>query len=433
MKIVLTFVFLLLTTFPAVGADFYIDPINGSDENSGDSENPWKSLQRLFDEGFIQSRNWDALPYKESSVLVIRNKEGAIQAGDTIHLRSGTYGELKIVGMYNSGIISLKAASGHTPIFRNILVRSSSNWRLEGLTVNSAQYPEAGFSKLIALETHNWTGPVEKITVKYCKVFSTKDSSSWSRQDWNNRAKNGISVSGRSMHISYNTLKNVNFGISVGASNSLIEWNSVENFAGDGLRGLGDYTTFQYNTVKNCYDVNDNHDDGFQSWSVGTDGKVGTGVVKGIVLRGNTIINYEDPKQPFRGTLQGIGCFDGMFEGWIVEKNRVIVDHWHGISFYGAKNTIIKNNIVTDPNGKDNIGPPWIMLRAHKNGTPASSSQITCNIAPKFIISDDETIVNQFNTLSLTGEPLHSQCRAQGVVNLILPTILLKDQGKDDF
>ena len=62
--------------------------------------------------------------------------------------------------------------------------------------------------------------------------------------------------------------------------------------AGNGLRGLGNHCTFQYNTVKNCYDVNRNHDDGFQSWSVGPNG-IGTGEVVRMVLRGNTIINYE--------------------------------------------------------------------------------------------------------------------------------------------
>ena len=60
------------------------------------------------------------------------------------------------------------------------------------------------------------------------------------------------------------------------------------------------------------------------------------GEVVGLVLRGNTIINYEDPDQPHRGTLQGIGCFDGMFVDWIIENNVIIVDHYHGITLSGA-------------------------------------------------------------------------------------------------
>jgi hypothetical protein len=41
-------------------------------------------------------------------------------------------------------------------------------------------------------------------------------------------------------------------------------------------------------------------------------GGVGTGVVRDVVLRGNTIINFENPDQPMKSALQGIGLFDGM-------------------------------------------------------------------------------------------------------------------------
>jgi hypothetical protein len=128
------------------------------------------------------------------------------------------------------------------------------------------------------------------------------------------------------------------------------------------MRGFGDHTTFQYNTIKNSYAVNGNHDDGFQSWSSGAGG-VGTGEVVGIVLRGNTFINYEDPNQPHRGAMQGIGCFDGMYVDWVIENNVIIVDHWHGISFNGVRNTRIVNNTVLDPNGKSPVRRGYRSLR----------------------------------------------------------------------
>ncbi len=418
----------LISPTLANSASYYVDPLSGSDSNDGSSASPWKTLQRLFDEGLIESRDWNKLQYNSNSYLVPKNEGAPIKAGDTIYLRSGSYGELYIASYYNTTNISIIADSGHTPVFRNIVVRSSRNWLLQGLTVNASAFPANGFRKLISLESHNWTGPIDRITVKYCTVRSINDSSSWSKNDWINKAKDGISVSGSNMTIAYNKLRNVDFGISVGATHSLIEHNEIENFSADGLRGLGDYTTFQYNTVKNCYDVDSNHDDGFQSWSVGSNGKVGTGVVKGIVLRGNTIINYEDPNQPFRGTLQGIGCFDGMFEDWVVERNIVRVDHWHGISLYGAINTVIRDNIVTDPNGAGNIGPPWIMLREHKNGTPTRNSEVSCNIAPKFIISSEPTITAQYNVISETGGPRDSRCPAlYNITPAIIPLLKNKE------
>jgi len=184
------------------------------------------------------------------------------------------------------------------------------------------------------------------------------------------------------MTIRDNYLLNVNFGISVDASDSLVAGNLVENFAGDGLRGLGDRCTFEYNTVKNCYNVNANHDDGFQSWSVGPDG-VGTGEVVGVVLRGNTIINYEDPNQPHRGALQGIGCFDGTFVDWVIENNVVITDHWLGITLGGARNCRVINNTVVDRND-GSPGPPWICIDKHKNGTAPVDCVVRNNLATAF-------------------------------------------------
>jgi parallel beta-helix repeat protein len=136
--------------------------------------------------------------------------------------------------------------------------------------------------------------------------------------------------------------------------------------------------------VKNCYDVNANHDDGFQSWSVGPGG-VGTGVVRGTVLRGNRILNYEDPNQPHRGTLQAIGCFDGFFEDWIIENNEILTDHWHGITLSGARNCRIVNNTVVDLNATS-PGPPWIRISQHKDGTASTGNVIRNNLATDYSV-----------------------------------------------
>lgn len=418
---------LFLTPVYSLAASYYVDPVNGLDSNDGSSSSPWKSLQKLIDNGTIESREWNSLPYSSSSYLIPKNIGAPIKGGDTIYLRSGKYDELSIISYYNTSPITIAAEPGENPIFRNIILRSSSNWIISGLTINPSSYASSSLSYMVSIENHNWTGPVRDLRIERCSLFSASSVSGWSKETWNTRAINGIKVDGTRMTIANNSLRNVNFGISVSATHSLIERNTIENFAGDGLRGLGDYTVFQYNTVKNCYDVNDNHDDGFQSWSVGSDHKVGTGVVTGIVLRGNTFINYEDPNQPFRGTLQGIGCFDGMFKDWLVERNIVKVDHWHGISLYGAIDSVIRDNVVMDLNS-DRPGPPWIMLHKHKNGTPSRNSLITCNIAPNII--DDEgihiTVTN--NVLSLTGFPRPQHCPA--FVNLApyLPLLLEADK-----
>lgn len=362
----------------AFAADFYVDPMNGSPSGDGSQGNPWRTLEEVVEANLIATQNWDSLPYDTSSQLQPKNASAPIKAGDTIWLLSGYHGAVEITGYYNASNITIAAAPGAAPQLSSLLIRSAKNWVVRGLLLSPDYAPTYERKTMIDLDSHGYSGPVSDVTIEDCDLESVADTSSWSASDWDTRAVNGIGADGTNITIRRNRLKNVNFGISVGASNSLVEDNVVDSFSGDGMRGLGDHTTFQYNVVKNCYDVNDNHDDGFQSWSNGPGG-VGTGEVVGIVLRGNVIINYEDPNQPLRGTLQGIGCFDGTFVDWVVENNVVITDHWHGISLYGARNSRIVNNTVLDPNG-DSPGPPWIKIENHKDGTAPVSCLVANNL-----------------------------------------------------
>jgi hypothetical protein len=239
---------------------------------------------------------------------------------------------------------------------------------------------------MLDIDNHGWQGPSYDIVIENCHLFSVVDTSNWSAADWVNRAASGIGVDGDRVQILNNTLTNVDFGITISGEYALVEGNTVTNFSGDGLRGLGNYGVFQYNTVENCYDVDANHDDGFQSWSYGPGG-VGTGEVVGIELRGNTIINNHDPNQPHRGALQGIGCFDGYFVDWVVENNLVIVDHWHGITLSGATNSRIINNTVIDTyDGRP--GPAWIRIGSHKNGSSGTGNIVRNNLATSYSFTD---------------------------------------------
>lgn len=378
---------------PVSAAEFYLDPVTGSAAGDGSAAHPWRTIQEVFDAGLVESQQWDRLPYTEESKLVPKNVGGPVKAGDTIWLRSGFHGALSITRYYNTANITVAAEAGHTPRLSSVRIRSGANWTLRGLTVSPEFGPVYERRTLIDLDSHSWHGPVHDITVEQCTLRSVADTSTWTAQDWNDMACNGIQVDGRRMTIRNNVLLNVNFGISVDASHSLVAGNLVENFAGDGLRGLGDYTTFEYNTVKNCYDVNANHDDGFQSWSTGPGG-VGHGEVTGMVLRGNTIINYDDPNQPHRGTLQGIGCFDGMFVDWVVENNVIVTDHWHGITLLGARNCLVINNTVLDQNNA-RPGPPWIRIANHKNGTAPVDCVVRNNLATDF--ADAAGVVEENN------------------------------------
>jgi hypothetical protein len=392
-----TIVLFFLSALAAGAGEFYIDAERGDPVNDGSAERPWRSLQETLDRGLVESRGWPALPHREGQDLVPRNPGAAIRGGDTLWLSSGDYGELVVDGFYNTAPITVAAREGQRPRFAKILVRSSSCWVFRGLGIS----PDAGGERkaytLFGIESHGWRGPVHDIAVESCVLSSAEDTSAWTREDWNARACNGILADGDRIVIRGNRLKNVDFGISAAGPRALVENNVVENFSGDGLRGLGDFSVFQSNTVKNCYAVNANHDDGFQSWSVGPKG-VGSGVVKGVVLRGNRIVNYEDPNQPHRGTLQGIGCFDGIFEDWVIENNVIVVDHWHGITLGGARGCRIVNNTVIDPNDEE-PGPAWIRIGKHKDGTPSANCVVRNNLASSIQVDPGEGMEEDHNVL----------------------------------
>lgn len=350
MKTIALVLLLSLEASLCLGREYYLDPVHGKDSNTGTAEAPLPSLQEV------------AASAREFA------------PGDVLILRGGHHGS-PVLRNKNAGLVTVKGEPGASVRLKSLRIESAQNWLVQGLEIS----PEtaATYEKGTILSVSGSSD----VVVERCFLYSVKDTRAWTTDDWNALACNGIKSSGSRNIFRDNHLLNVNFGIDISASSvsNLVQRNTVENFSGDGLRGLGDFNTFEYNTVKNCYKVNSNHDDAFQSWSSGPGGP-GTGVVRGIVLRGNLFINYEDPNQPHRGTLQGIGCFDGMFEDFVIENNVIITDHWHGITLMGARNCRIVNNTVVDLNTSTSLSP-WIQIANHKNGTASTGNIVRNNIA----------------------------------------------------
>ena len=348
----------LAFSFPLTAAEFHIDPGRGSMENDGSREKPWSTLREVVD------------------------KDGLFTAGDRLVVHGGDHGSVLIRGRSNESPVTIVSAAGETPVLRKLTIRESENWVIDGVTVTPTDEGRRSRNTLVEVGG-------DHIVIENCRIFTTEDVSGWTLEDWNQKPCNGISLGGDDCTARGNTVRNINFGITASGGRARVIGNVIENFAGDGMRGLGDFGVFEGNTVRNCYNVNDNHDDGFQSWSRTRDG-VGKGVVKGIVLRGNTIINRTDPDQPFRGPLQGIGCFDGFYQDWLIENNVVVVDHWHGITLMGARDCVIRNNTVIDiAPGKP--GPTWIRIDPHKNKQASSGCLVVNNLAADFRVAPGNT------------------------------------------
>lgn len=363
----------------AGAADFYVDPAAGSSAGDGSQAKPWKTLQEVVAAGHFGK---------------------AIKAGDTVHLKSGIHGEMVVSGGTYSPPISVVADSGQAPKLTRARFSNTSGWLLRGASISPSHGSVSGSITIVEVQTS-----ASNVTVESSDVFSVANATSWGATEWL-AAHSGISLRGAGSVARGNQVRNVRFGITADAAKVLVEGNTVNGFSADGLRGLGDDETFQYNVIKNSYlddSVDKNHDDGFQSWSVGSGG-VGTGEVKNMTLRGNVFISHENPAQALKGSMQGIGCFDGFFSGWVVENNVVITDHWHGISLYGAKDSRVVNNTVIDTTPTTKPGPPWIMVTAHKNGSPSQNVVVRNNLAMDFDVKG--TNVTQDHNVTVTAANL---------------------------
>jgi hypothetical protein len=375
---------------------FYIDPATGSNRNDGSALHPWRTLQEVIDSNKVETRQPAAFPYTWGQPLVTKNAGAPVKAGDTLLLRSGYHGVVTFSRMYNTDWITVAAEQGQTPGMRSILLQAVCKWRIKGLSVSPELAASTQKITLIDVQSHNFSGPTREVEVEGCVAYSALNVDAWDTTTWKARSCNGIMVTGRQVTIRNNVVRNVDFGIQVADDSVLVEGNTVDRFDGDGLRGVANDLTFRNNLVKNCVVANSaNHDDGFQSWSIGPGG-VGTGTVYRVKLIGNTIIDYTDPNLPLKGSLQGIGCFDGMFEDWDVVNNVIITDHWHGISLYGAVNCRVINNTVVDINTVS-PGPPWIMVAAHKDSTPPQNCTIRNNLTTALSIDAGSGMVTDHN------------------------------------
>ncbi len=390
-------IFFLLLSFNLQATKHYIDPVNGNVNNDGTSNSPWSTLESVINDNFIASYSYLPLPYDAStSVLTAKNQNAQVHDGDTLMLRSGLHGEIFIKGYFNNIGITVMAEDGQEPIIKSLRLIGAKNWNFIGISVSSEPYGAYLDNKLVLLETHEWHGPVSNISMSYCNIYSS-DLPFQTAEEWLDNASDGIYIKGDSINIINNKLRNVVMGITARGDFINVVNNEVVNFSGDGLRLLGSYDLFEGNLVKNCYNVDENHDDGIQSFT--TNGLI----VDHNIIRGNTIINREDPNQILAGSLQGMGFFDGMYRDWIVENNLVYVDHYHGITFLGAVDCKIVNNTVLDPSPQVAPGGSWIMIADHKDGTASSGNIVANNVANKINVN-----TNVFNNIELPNKEDYS-------------------------
>lgn len=354
---------LLILTFDATrAASYYSDPSAGT-AGDGSANAPWPRLAELAKDGRLPR----------------------LQGGDTLLLRSGNHGEVRLSGE-NSETITIAAAPGQNPQLGRLEV-TGSKWTIKGLTI-SPSFAEAPYKGSIVTLAERGLG--SEIVIEDCFIYTVLDSSKWTVADWMN-ANSGLLAGRHGANLTQrnNYILNTRIAANLCSPDSMFEGNIITNFSGDGIRITRDGITVQYNTVKNAYvsdaDGDKNHDDLIQCFLF----NVGTGTVRNVTVRGNILIGNEDPAQPLRNGPQGVGFFDGPLVDFTVEKNVLLLNHYHGISLYDAVNCKILDNVVKAIS--DQKMKPWVMLNTKGKGG-SSGNTVQNNMADSFKLKADPAV-----------------------------------------
>lgn len=374
---------LLCSSAAARAATFYCDPDRGSVQGDGSTARPWRTIEDVLAAGLVQLRDASGQA---------RNPNAPVKPGDTILLRSGWHGVVRIARGYNDKPITIAADKGHRPQVGWVEIGEGRNWVVRGLVISPSLAP-----KPLSRQPHHLVMLGERggdqssgLAVEDCFVYSVLDTSHWTAEDWVKKPSSGIWL-GRhgSKHVARNNfVLNTRFGISLCAPECLCEGNVVANFSADGIRVTRDGQVVQYNVIKNNFvgqkDGDANHDDGIQAFLF----NVGTGTLRGVTIRGNIVVERETDGLPWRNPLQGIGFFDGPLVGFTVEENVVCVSHWHGITLSDAQGSTLRGNLCFSRwPGRMR---PWIMLGQKKN--QARGNTVRDNLAHTFNFKADPEV-----------------------------------------
>jgi hypothetical protein len=375
------------------GNTFYIDPVNGSADGDGSATNPWRTLQEVIEGELVECYRHSETNNPDSELEIV-HAGAPVKGGDRLLLRNGYHGYIGLNNFILREWLTIAAESGHTPVLAQFRIEGAfEKIYLKNLTVLKENFQgDEDYWQVETLNRNNGScvylcsssfwGEGSRVKLNGLKVKTAENTSSWSAADWVEKSASGISLrSVKNVEVVNCVIENIRHGICIEyfSDNSIAMNNTINNYSADGCRLISNNVLFAYNTITNCYKVDDNHDDAIQSYTRGEDFSAGTGVLSNVVVRGNLIIGTPDADNPLAGNPQGIGCFDGFFDSWIVENNVVITDHYHGISFYGMRNSMIVNNTVIDQIPGNNTCP-WILINPHKDGRESENCTIANNI-----------------------------------------------------
>lgn len=378
----------LLLAAPAFGTTFICDHTGGSPQGDGSAARPWRTLEEVVSAKLIRLADAQGKT---------ANPNAPVRSGDTVLLRSGWHGVIRIASGFNDAMLTLAAEPGQTPSAGSVEIGEGSNWTIKGLTISPSLAPtplERPPKSLVTLGERGGEAS-SNLMVEACFIYSALDTSAWTAKDWIEKPASGIFLGrhGRGHVARNNYVLNTRFGINLCAPGCAAEGNVVDGFSGDGLRVTRSGQIARHNVIKNIYvsaaDGDDNHDDGIQALPFNKMKEP----VSDVAIRENLIVACENDGLPFRAPMQGVGCFDGPLVRFHVADNVICVNTWHGLSLYDAQSCVISNNVVFSR--WTNREQPWVMLGSKQK--LARGNTVRDNRARAFNLKDDPEVKAESN------------------------------------
>ena len=345
------------------------------------------------------------------------SKRNLLVEGDIVYLMNGAHGR-SYIAKSNTGYVSIKALEGHTPKLAGIQFGTASFWSFDGLIFTadgSGGEFRTNFMNSKATTTH--------LKVTNCTFYMEEDSSSWTFDDWyektQKRSYHGLRIIGDFFTFNNNTIKNVYFGLLTEGSNIEIKNNIIENFGADAIQMQNcSNVLIENNIIRNAYLENyggnigghpSNHDDAIQLLGL-------TSNLDNVVISKNKIYNFIDPitqdmidNNLVGYQMQGIFLTDGHIINSLIENNLIVIDTYHGLTLNSSVNARIQNNtVVRTPNPLNSqIARPWIMQYTGKGGTH-TGGVVRNNIAQQYSTVGGNTIENNLTVSSSSVDDFFS-------------------------
>ncbi|MDX7952328.1 right-handed parallel beta-helix repeat-containing protein [Lichenihabitans sp. Uapishka_5] len=414
---------------------FYVDPAKGSAAGDGSAAKPWKTLAEvLVPDGKLLSTQ---VHKKVGGVdpLSSANPNGPIKAGDVIMLMSGNHGVVTVRNAFNTDFVTVMAAPGQTPVISQLFMMSAANWAFQGIKfqgedpasvsppVNIANRDGAN---MISLGGGEWQGTSSNIVFTGDTFSTTDDVSAWSAKDWLLKPyRTTMQIkSPTCTSVTASRFYNVLDALYIGADKALVQGNTFEKFANDGIDTAASDVIIKSNTIRDNVSpsaINPWHPDGIQGWSkIGSSGPIRN---TNVMIDSNTVIKTGDPDTSW---MQGISIFDGLWQGLTIQNNVVVANGFHGISVYGASGLRILNNTVVASAPSKQVS--WIRVDPMKGGTHSQDVIVRNNTAPTLYMNDtnityDHNVIGGNYTALVSSKLIGINQTNTALSNIIIPTL----------